>query len=288
MSKKEKIEELNLRLADYNKERDRLVAEADELIEKRDRLNERFRNIRLETSKLREERDTANFRVRELKLERSEIKENLHSAIEELKKLRQNVKVLAQTKPQRNSPSLKKELDSIEWKIQTSSLSLEEEKELIEQVKPLEAQLNVYKKLDKIHGQIREIESRVHSSAGEQKSLHNQITQIAQKSQQTHEEMLKKIEEAKKTKTQADEAHRLLGLVREKQKPLKDSIQNIHREINEVKGEIRDEETAERQRNEGLLLEDLEKTAREKLKRGEKLSWEEFQILAEKGLGAQG
>ena len=284
MSRKEKIEELNARLAELTKKRDRLGAEADELMEKRDRLNEQSRNIRLEVSRLRQERDDANSRVKELKLTRAELKNCIHDTIEELKKLRQSAKVLAQTKPQQSSATLQKELESIEWKIQTSSLSLEEEKQLIEQVKRLEAPLNIYKKLDRLHAKISEKEIRLKVLDQEQKAVHNQITQIAQKSQETHEKMLKEIDEAKNTKTKADEAHRQLTLTRENEKPVRESIGDIYDQISRLKGEMREEETEKREQTEGVLKENLEKKAREKLKRGEKLSWEEFQVLAEKGL----
>ena len=287
MSKKEIIEDLNARLAELTKERDKLGAEADELMKKRDRLNEQFRNIRLEVSGLRQERDDANARVRELKLTRSELKNSIHDAIEELKKLRQSAKVLAQTKPRQSSATLQKELENIEWKIQTSSLNLEEEKQLIEQVKRLEAPLSIYKKLDRFHAKISEIETQLKVLDQEQKAVHNRITQIAQKSQETHEKMLKEIDEAKNTKTKADEAHRQLTLTRENEKPVRESIGNIYDQISRLKGEMREEETEKREQTDALLKESLERKAREKLKRGEKLTWEEFQVIAEKGLGAQ-
>jgi len=54
-----------------------------------------------------------------------------------------------------------------------------------------------------------------------------------------------------------------------------------------MKGSVRREEEREKKKNEEVLRKKLEKRAREKLKRGEKLTWEEFQILAEKGIGTQ-
>jgi len=54
-----------------------------------------------------------------------------------------------------------------------------------------------------------------------------------------------------------------------------------------LKEEIREEEEKEKKRIEDILREKLEKRAREKLKRGEKLTWEEFQILTEKEMTAQ-
>jgi uncharacterized coiled-coil DUF342 family protein len=287
VSKKEKIEELNSRLAELMKEKERLETEADEFMDKRNKLNDQFNNIRAEVSQLREERDESNSRVKELKLTRAELKNDIHELIEELKSLRDSAKTIARTKPQQNSTVLQKDLDSLEWKIQTSSLSLEDEKQLIDQVRKLEAPLAIYKKLDRLQAKISEKEAKLQSLDNEQKTVHNQITQIAQKRQETHEKMLKQIEEARRMKTKADEAHAQFILAREKGKPVKDSIGEIRDQIGRLKGEIREEESEKRQQNEGVVRENIEKKAREKLKRGEKLSWEEFQVVAEKGLGAQ-
>jgi len=59
---------------------------------------------------------------------------------------------------------------------------------------------------------------------------------------------------------------------------------------NQIKGlneEVQREENKEKKKIEEALREKLEKQAREKLRRGEKLTWEEFQLLAEKGMVAQ-
>jgi uncharacterized coiled-coil DUF342 family protein len=49
-----------------------------------------------------------------------------------------------------------------------------------------------------------------------------------------------------------------------------------------LRGQIRAEEEKERKEDEEALRQTLEKQAREKLERGEELSWEEFQLLAGK------
>jgi len=54
-----------------------------------------------------------------------------------------------------------------------------------------------------------------------------------------------------------------------------------------LKDEIKKEESEEKKKSESAIREKLENQAREKLKRGEKLTWEEFQLLAEKGMTAQ-
>jgi len=106
----------------------------------------------------------------------------------------------------------------------------------------------------------------------------------AGKSQAIHEEMIKKLEEAKKLKAEAESVHRLFLQVKEKTSPIKEEMERIVEEIRRQKEEIALAEAEERRKSEESLLENIAKQALEKLKRGEKLTWEEFRILAEKGL----
>ena len=61
----------------------------------------------------------------------------------------------------------------------------------------------------------------------------------------------------------------------------------IANKLKQLKEEIREEAEKEKKKSEEALREKLEKQAREKLRRGERLTWEEFQLLAEKGITTQ-
>jgi uncharacterized coiled-coil DUF342 family protein len=94
--------------------------------------------------------------------------------------------------------------------------------------------------------------------------------------------MLEKINESKKIKSEADALHNLLLQSRERIKPVQEDIMKILNEMARLKMEIREEEEKKRKASEEALREKLKKEVREKLKRGEKLSWEEFQLLTHK------
>jgi uncharacterized coiled-coil DUF342 family protein len=287
VAKQQKIDELDKRLSALEEQRNSLDSEAEARAEKRDRLNDEFRTLRTQIAEMRDKRDKANTQVQQLKQKRNEHKDRAHAKIEELRKLNQEYKTLSTKKPPQSHQTLQKEFDSLEWKIQTSTLSIQEEKQLVEQVKHVETQLNVHKKLEKTKQKLIELRTEIKAVDVERRQCHEKLTQIAQTSQETHEKMLEKIEESKKVKAKADNAHKELMQTIERAKSSQAEISAVLDAIKQVKGEIRTEEKKEKEQTKATLKERIEKQAREKLKRGEKLSWEEFQVLAEKGMEAQ-
>jgi uncharacterized coiled-coil DUF342 family protein len=287
LSQQQKIEELTQKLSALKDQKDKLNAEAEEWAEKRDKLNEQFKNLRAETLELKNERDKLNEEVKELKLQRDEAKTEFHAKIEEMRKLNQEINALIKKKSSRSFQALQREFERIEWKIQTTSLSLKEEKALVEQVKPLEMQLNIYKKLDQLNQKRIQLKAELSALETKSKLFHGKLTETAQRSQQIHTKMLEKINDSKKLKEEADSLHKLFLRTREKVRPIQEEILEISTRIKAFREEAEKEEKKEKKKGEEALREKLEKQAREKLRRGEKLSWEEFQLLAEKGMTAQ-
>jgi len=279
-----KIEELNQKLAVLKEQRSNLFAEAKELAVKRDKLNDEFKRLRVEAQELKKAMDEINARVKELKQQRSQIKAEVAKKATELKSLQSEIKVLMAKKPQRSFGVLQKEVEAIEWKIQTTPLTLQEEKQLVEKVKQLEAQLNVHRRIEQLSRKKLELTTELKALEARAKDLHERMVSEAEKSQQIHKEMIKKLEEAKKLKTEADSLHKLFLQAKEKLRPVKEEIDKILEEIKRLKEEMAAEAEEEKRKSEENLLESLAKNALEKLKRGEKLTWEEFKILTEKGL----
>jgi uncharacterized coiled-coil DUF342 family protein len=157
----------------------------------------------------------------------------------------------------------------------------------VEQVKQLETQLGVHKKFEHLRKTVQDERAQVTRLRTENQQSHQALTAQAQTSQELHSRMLAKVEEAKTAKTEADAIHKQFLEAKEKAKPVREQIISVTTEIRRLKGEAREEEQKERKHNEDELWKSLEEKAREKLKRGEKLSWQEFQLLAEKGVITQ-
>jgi uncharacterized coiled-coil DUF342 family protein len=277
------IEELTQKLAPLTEQKDALDGAADRLAEKRNRLNEELRNLRAEIQELRGERDQANEKVKELKQQRNTATLRIREKIEEIKKLSAERHDFSKRIPSRSHRALEEEVERIDWKIQTSSLTLQEEKDLVGKVKVLETQVDVYRKVEQLERKIDALRNEVKNLKAERERCHEALTAHSQESQEIHAKMLAKIEESRKTKMEADGAHKRFLEAREKAKPLREEIATISCKIRQLETEVREEHEKERKKSESLLRQTLEKRAMEKLRRGEKLSWEEFRLVAEKG-----
>jgi len=282
------IAALSQQLDSLDKQADQAKAETLKLIEKRDKLNEQFKSLRMETRELKAERDTINEKVHALKSQRDESRTTIHEVIDEIKVAREKISELKKKTPKRSHTDLKKELDDIEWRIQTTSLDLTEEKKLIENVKQLETQLSAYRKIEKQAKRISDLQQGLKTLDETGDKLHTELSALAQKSQETHQKMLAKIDEAKRIKTEADSLHQTYLQARENAKQLNEERRKLaeqKRKLQESQNRFyesqRRQDDAARKTVEQALKEKLESEVREKLQRGEKLSWGEFQLLAE-------
>jgi uncharacterized coiled-coil DUF342 family protein len=250
-------------------------------IEKRDKLNEQFKKLRQEIHELKNERNNLNAEVKTLKQQRDDARATIKMIIEEIKTHKQEITELKTKTPQTSQRELQKELNDIEWKIQTTSLAIEEEKRLIENVKRLEIQLNVYRKIDKHVKKIAELRKELEALEKTADTAHRELTETAKKSQETHTKMIAKITESKNIKNEADNLHAAYVQAKEQGKPLHEEFKRLTEQRKKLQDALRKENEKQKKNAEKILKEKLESQARAKLQRGEKLSFDEFKMLAD-------
>ena len=279
--KTSEIATINQQLEILREQASKANAETKTHIEKRDRLNEQFKKLRQQIYELKEERNCLNEKVKILKQQRDEARIKIRTIIEEIKMRTQKITELMTKTPKRSHRELQEELKNVDWKIQTTSLDPQEEKRLVENVKQLETQLNVYKKIEKQNMKITELRKELKTLEKEGDIAHKELTVIAQKSQEIHANMLAKINESRNIKGEADSLHGAYVQSREQAKPVNEEIKKLLERRKKLQEEIREEDERKRKTAEQELKEKLGSQAKDKLQRGEKLSWNEFQLLAE-------
>lgn len=249
-------------------------------IEKRDKLNLQARTLRQEITELKKERDSLNEGVKILKQQRDDVRTNIRPLIEQIKAHSQKIRELKEKRSGENRRELQKELDAIEWKIATTSLDLQEEKRLIENVKHLETQLIVYKKMDLHSKKISEIKAELKVFQDKADAFHKELTENAKKSQELHAKMQAKFTEMSKIRDEATNLHVMYLLAKEQIQPLHEQIVRLMEQKRKLQDAVRDENEKQKKTTNQEIKEKLGSQARDKLQRGEKLNWQEFQLTA--------
>ena len=277
-----RIEKLSRQLTVLRNQRDSLNEEARSWADKRDGIHKRIKDLRLEAVTIRERRDETNAKVRALKTQRDLTRALKKEKIEEIKQLTDKLRILITTQPKRALGPLKTEIDEIEWTIQTTSLTLEEEKPLVKRANELRKEYDRYERIADLRSRVLELERSMKTMDEEAEILHKQLTKLAFESRQFHDRMIEILEKAKVLKIQADEYHQnsvsnrsKSQVVHEEYVELEAKVKTLKRSLKEITEKSRLEQQSEKRKQ-------LEEEAARKMKEGDKLSFEEFKLLIEK------
>ena len=273
------IAEIDQKLGNLREQVGKINAETRVCLEKRDKLNEQFRTYRTQIHELQNERNSLNERVKTLKQQRDAARASNGSIIEEIKVRRSKIEELKKKKPRIARQQLEKEFQETEWTIQTTSLDLKEEKRLVEEVKQLEQQLSIYRRLEQQSKKIGELRNKLETFEANANVFHEELVTTAQKSQDLHTNLIAKINESKRIKSEADTLHATYVQLRAQVKPLYEEIKGLSGQKKKFESTMREEDQGKRRLAEKNLKEALGSQARQKLQHGEKISWQEFQLL---------
>jgi phosphoserine phosphatase len=278
----EKIRELDEQLGSFRNQRNELNKEAKKLAETRDEFNDKFRKLKDEVQSLKSKRDELNAQVRELKAKRDEARELVSKNRASAKALTEKLNAISSQVPG-SYESTVREMEKLEWRIQTTPLSLREENRIIAQVKELEGQLNKLKKKKEIEKKIAKLREDSRLIELQANAIHKRLTALAEQSEEYHKRMMDVVNSATDLKRKADEAHQ--AYVNTKSKG-----DNAHFEymakimmIRDLEGQIKNFYEAEQANKEAEVQKKVEELAENKLKKGKKLTFEEFKLLVDKG-----
>jgi len=295
-----RIEDINQQIGKLREQTNTANDQIRRHIEERNQLNDLVKKTHQEINELKIERDSINEKVKLLKQQRDSIRVKATPIIEEINDRKEKIAEFKKKVPRESQQELQEELDAIEWKIQTTSLDLEEEKSLIGNVKELEILLSGYKKIDLQNKKIKALILQRKTIEDEADTFHKELTDLAEKSQELHSKMIEKVNAAKISRVQADGLHQAYIKTKEdlvliyvkiaeltgQLRGLKAVMQEEERirrmailQANKERDSVAKEQQQEVKEKQQAIKEKLGAEARDKLQRGEKLSWNEFQLV---------
>jgi uncharacterized coiled-coil DUF342 family protein len=278
-----KIEELNRELNALEQERDKLNNEARTWAEKRNAIHEQIKALRVEAKLLKEKRDDLNQKVKELKVLREQAKSEQKEKRAQISKVKEKMRGVMEKKPSRPLVAIQKDIDSLEWKIQTTSMPVKEEKVFVDKIRILESQRAMHKQFQELKNTLVELQTEEKALATKAKLHHETLAELAEQSQEFHKQMFELLTKAQNLKSEADTAHQKHVEFQQKANEAHQKFLELLKQINSLKLEIKKKEEEQQAKKQQELREEAVKKAHEKMKHGEKLTWEEFQLLAEQG-----
>ncbi|HDI74424.1 MAG: hypothetical protein DRJ52_00515 [Thermoprotei archaeon] len=282
----EKIAETRAERDEYNNRVRELSAKIRELRKSIAERREALKSLREEYSKVVEEFNEYRNRKNSLKEVLKGLRAERREVINEMRKLRAKVRNI----DEKNERELRSKLEALEWEYQTKSLSSEEEKIYVNKINELLEQIAVIEKYKRLQDRLNDIEAELEKIRTEYEEILSKLSELYKKRNEMRENIgaLKNeisnirniIDDLRRTrdetKKRADEKHQQLIQMLTKRKEL---LKEIEKEQLLRKAQIIAKTIADRRK-------ELEKKAvhiKEKIKRGERITFEEFKILVELG-----
>ncbi len=266
----------------HRKVRDELNEKTREWVEKRDTLNGKVRELVEEAAKHREARDQLNEKVKVAKVERDKWNKAVNEMNENLMKVKKD------NLPKNGPPisRMKKELKNLEFKQMTSVLSTEKERELIDQLAAMQAQIRerekAYEQNDEVKGAIKELRE----AKDKAESFHKEVSDCAEKAQSEHDAMIGLYEQADALRKEADVAQESFIANKlnadEEHRNHIENIRQVHDYDKIIAGMRQKARKAKKKEDESSAKEEAEKIY-ERFKNGEKLSTDDLMALQKSG-----
>jgi uncharacterized coiled-coil DUF342 family protein len=194
-------------------------------------------------------------------------------------------KVLQQT--QQMSEQLKgsvaelyKQINSLEWYIQTNPLAPKTERSIIAKISALEFDLAKHKGLRSVKDKLLQLRVEVGALRLQAQATHEELTRIAEESEKIHNAMQELVKSMFSKRKEADAAH---GEFIEKSQTRREAVNELRANIErltQLRSKIGEAKESPRLKGEKLKSK-YKEAANEKMKSGGKLSFEEFQALME-------
>ncbi len=227
--------------------------------------------IRIKNSEANRERalrDKVNRKIKELKAKRKV--ENMR-----IKELKEELKKLQSSSGKGDFRKIRREIQALEWKLQTTVLDIKKEDAMVKRIETLREKLKNYEELIQISDRIEK-----HKNAS--KKIHNQIIKLSRESQRHHEKFLRALRKIKEKEKEIDELNKqkqeIIPVLEKERKDLAFYLKLIKKIDNKIKKAESEIEEITYRSGERELREKAEKIYK-RFKKGEKLSLEDIYLL---------
>jgi uncharacterized coiled-coil DUF342 family protein len=272
------LEELKKQTSSKKIEISNLHRQIEETVKARDNLNAEVKQLSNEVKELKNKRDSLNARVAELKLKRDELRNTATEKRQMLSKLLEQARQISE-QLEGNMSELSKQVKSLEWYIQTNPLAPKTERNLVARIGLLEAKLVKHKELKTVRDRLLQLKVEVGALRIGAQSTHEELTKLAEESEKTHITMQQRVRLLTEKKKEADAKHKEFIEQSNQRHETIAALKASLARIDEIKSQIGVVTASTRVQKAEKLKSKYKESAEEKMRSGQKLSFEEFQAL---------
>ncbi|MBX8643219.1 MAG: phosphoserine phosphatase [Thermoplasmata archaeon] len=273
---------LNLEAERRRKSRDELNEITRQFADLRDKHNAEVRRLIEEASEHKRLRDEYNEKVKETKEQREVWNRKYTDLAAELVELRRSLS----TKTSTPISKLKRDLKALEFKQMTSVLTPEKEKEIVEEMSKIQAEIRKRESSLQTNPRYSELYRQVNEAKEKAETYHRLVSELAETAQKEHDRMMELYDKADEVRKQADD-------FQAKFVEAKIKADEEHRKHIEAIHQVHDYDKLlygiRQKQKRPYGMEDMEKVNRqaqevfERFKKGEKLSTEDIMLLQKSG-----
>lgn len=220
-----------------------------------------------DAERFKKARDRLNAKVKERKKDRAEINRTIKDLFVEYNKAKEK-------SPKNDFRRLEREIDQLEWRLQTTVLKIEKEDELVKRIKDLKEEMKDYK-------EISEISRKIDKAKARSDKVHKKILKLSEKSQQQHERFLEAVNRIRELEGEIDVLNKKRAGIVPKLNELTEIMTNLTQSLKKTEKKmkkIRSRAGAKKEDKE-LEMKRRAKSAFERFQNGEKLGTEDIYLL---------
>jgi len=283
---KELVEELNKLRLEISKLRDslnELDAQKELWFTKKSESSSKIKSGIVKIKQLKLQRDQLTSEVKALKPKRDRFNYEVKQESSELKDLEKGKEQIFKDIKMKESPfRLKKELEQLEFKMETEPMAFSKEQVLMKKINQLTEKLQATKVLAVVSNKVRNTSSELRTTRKEANDIHRQIQEKAKQSQQVHEEILKTSAEIDAQKPIEQESFEKFSEYKkqfmEASSQLKEKLKAMD-ELRNKLGSLADEKKEIRKQQQEDFLKTKEQEVEDKIKKGGKLTTEDLLVF---------
>lgn len=293
------LEELRSEIRQREKKRKDILDQLKEINRERNQFRERRNDYNKEAmeafqkvSELKSKRDDTNKKIRELKQMRESVLQELKQLSNREREIVETMKKADESRGRVNSRRINKEIERLEWKLQTTAgVTLDEERSIMERIDELNALLGEARTVESVQKELRDIRKRKGTLKAYLDDSWKQMNELVSASQSRHQRLSELYETGKKAKQEADHNHQLFIQKIEMANDLRKQLRRIGAELDllypRYKGlqeEKKKKDSSKRAERQTEIREVKTKEIQRKLSSKKGLSMEEMKFLMENKL----